>query len=171
MLQKYLSRLRGLKKERKPLPNTIFKKPLHFIAFGFGVGAIPFAPGTFGTLLAACFYSLILDFSFSTRLIITLLLTIVAIIICGKVSRNIKIHDHPGMCLDEFPGFFVAMLFAPQTMKGLIIAFILFRIFDILKPWPINWIDKNIHGGFGMVFDDVVAGIVVALIFIVSGYF
>lgn len=165
MLRTYFDGLKRFKKDRLPIPEGVFEKPLYFIAFGFGVGIIPFAPGTFGTLFAAFLYSLLPILSFSSHLIITVFITIISIFICDKVSREIELHDHPGMCLDEFPGFFVSMLFAPAGWVGLISAIILFRIFDIIKPWPINWIDKNVHGGFGMVLDDVLAGVYVSVIF------
>lgn len=161
-----LNYLKRFKKESLPMPEGVFEKPLYFIAFGFGTGIIPFAPGTFGTLFAVFLYSLLPALSFSSHLIITTIITVLSIFICDKVSREIELHDHPGMCLDEFPGFFVSMLFAPTGWIGLVAAFLLFRIFDIIKPWPINWIDKNVHGGFGMVLDDVLAGVYVSIIFV-----
>ena len=166
MLRTYFDSVKRFKKDRLPIPDGIFEKPLYFIAFGFGVGIIPFAPGTFGTLFAVFLYSLLPTLSFSSHLIITVIITMLSIFICDKVSREIELHDHPGMCLDEFPGFFVSMLFAPAGWVGLISAFLLFRFFDIIKPWPINWIDKNVHGGFGMVLDDVLAGVYVSVIFL-----
>ena len=154
------------KKKSYPIPDAVFQKPLYFIAFGFGTGVIPVAPGTFGTLFAMFLYALLPPLSFIYHLAITLLLIVASIYICGKVSREIKLHDHTGMCLDEFPGFFVSMLFAPSGWMGMLFAFLLFRFFDIVKPWPINWVDKHVHGGFGMVLDDVLAGVFVSIIFL-----
>ena len=165
---KWIKPLKQFKKDIPPVPPAVFQRPLYFIAFGFGMGAIPFAPGTFGTLFAAFLYALLPDLSLWPRFAITLIVTLLSIYICDKVSKEIQCHDHPGMCLDEFPGFFTAMLFAPQTAIGIISAFLLFRFFDIIKPWPINWIDKHVHGGFGMVLDDVMAGVFTTVIFLLA---
>jgi phosphatidylglycerophosphatase A len=84
--------------------------------------------------------------------------------ICGRVSHDIGIHDHPGITIDEFVGFFVTMIHAPKGVSWIILGFILFRVFDILKPWPIHTLDEKIQGGFGIVLDDIVAGIYACLI-------
>jgi phosphatidylglycerophosphatase A len=151
-------------KAKMPIPARVFQDPLLFVAFGFGSGIAPFAPGTFGTLLAAILYALLPAMSFMTQLIGTLCVVAFCIWICSLASRRIAVHDHPGMCLDEFAGFAVAMLGSPNRFPYLVAAFLLFRFFDIIKPWPISWADKHIHGGFGMVFDDVLAGAVTALL-------
>ncbi len=141
-------------------PHTIWKKPLHFIAFGFGSGAMPIAPGTFGTLMAIPFYLLFLQpLSLLHYCLFTLIFIIISCYICDRVSRDIQVYDHPGICLDEFAGFFIAMINAPQGFTWLLAGFILFRLFDILKPWPIYWLDQHLHGGIGIVLDDVFAGI------------
>jgi len=74
------------------------------------------------------------------------------------------IHDHPGIVWDEFVGFWIAMIGLPVTWSSIIAGFFLFRIFDILKPWPIGWIDKNFHSGLGIMLDDVVAGLATAIV-------
>lgn len=142
-----------------PIPNSVWKNPLHFIAFGFGSGAIPVAPGTFGTLLAIPLYLLFSLFSFPIYLLLTILFVIGSMWICHQVSKEINVHDHQGMNLDEFAGYLVTMIHAPKGFIWILIGFVLFRVFDILKPWPIGWVDEKISGGFGMVFDDVLAGI------------
>ncbi len=141
------------------IPDSVWTNPLHFIAFGFGSGTIPFAPGTFGTLFAIPFYLMAHVFSNLTYLFITLLVVLASILICEKVSRDVSVDDHQGMCLDEFAGFFVTMINAPYGWQWVVLGFILFRVFDIWKPWPIRFFDKNLHGGFGMIFDDVLAGL------------
>lgn len=150
--------VKSKKKERFAIPEKVWQDPLYFIAFGFGSGTIPFAPGTFGTLMAIPFYLLMRPLSLYPYLLVTLLVIIGSSWISQRVSSEIAIHDHPGMCVDEFAGFFVTMIAAPIGWIWILLGFILFRIFDILKPWPINYIDKNVHGGFGMILDDVVAG-------------
>lgn len=147
-----------------PIPETVWQQPLYFVAFGFGSGAMPFAPGTFGTLMAIPFYLLLQPLSLYAYLITVLGFIIISSWICQYVSRKIAVHDHPGMCLDEFAGFFVTMIHAPAGWHWILLGFILFRLFDIWKPWPISILDEKIHGGFGMVLDDIVAGVFAMLI-------
>ncbi|MEO8402341.1 MAG: phosphatidylglycerophosphatase A [Gammaproteobacteria bacterium] len=142
-----------------PIPRSVWEKPTHFIAFGFGSGAIPVAPGTFGTLVAIPFYLAFQNLPLSIYFIIILLITIGSMWLCERVSNEIKVEDHQGMCLDEIVGYLVTMLAAPHGLKWIILGFILFRIFDIWKPWPINIVDQRVHGGIGVILDDVLAGV------------
>jgi phosphatidylglycerophosphatase A len=75
------------------------------------------------------------------------------------VSKEIHVHDHPGMCIDEVVGYLVTMFGAPHGFRWIVLGFIAFRIFDIWKPWPIHIIDQKVKGGFGMILDDILAGI------------
>lgn len=142
-----------------PIPESIWQKPSHFIAFGFGSGAIPVAPGTFGTLLAIPFYLALRYLPNGIYLAVVILIMLGSMWLCSKVSRELKVHDHQGMNIDEFVGYLVTMYAAPHGIKWIFIGFILFRLFDILKPQPIRYIDEKFTGGIGMVLDDVVAGI------------
>lgn len=142
-----------------PVPDSIWQKPSHFIAFGFGSGAIPFAPGTFGTLVAVPLYLLMQSLSHGLYLFLLLLIIIGSSWLCDKVSNEIGVEDHQGMCLDEIVGFLVTMYAAPHGIKWIILGFIFFRIYDIWKPWPIQFIDEKVKNGFGMILDDVLAGI------------
>ncbi|MEM9242913.1 MAG: phosphatidylglycerophosphatase A [Pseudomonadota bacterium] len=142
------------------VPRSVWRNPWHFIAFGFGSGAVPVAPGTFGTLVAIPFYLLLNQLHLIYYLIAVLIIAIFAIILSDKVSREIKVHDHPGMNIDEFVGFFVTMINAPSGWQWIVIGFVLFRFFDIIKPPPIGWIDRHVQGGFGMILDDVLAGLI-----------
>lgn len=151
-----------------PVPQSIWHKPSHFVAFGFGSGAIPWMPGTFGTLLAIPFYGLTKNFSFYFYLVFCLVFMLGAIFLCDRVSKELSIHDHPGMNIDEFVGFFFAMLFVKPSVFTIISAFILFRFFDIVKPFPLKWLDQNINGGFGMIIDDAVAGLFTSIVLWVS---
>lgn len=146
-------------KPKASLPDNIWQNPLYFIAFGFGSGAIPFAPGTFGTLLAIPFYLLLRPLPPSAYIIFVIVFIIFTSWLSDRISREINIHDHPGMCIDEFAGFFVTMICAPSGFIWIILGVILFRLFDIWKPWPIRLLDEKVHGGFGMIIDDVVAGL------------
>jgi phosphatidylglycerophosphatase A len=146
-------------KPRLPIPKTIWQNPLHFIAFGFGAGALPYAPGTWGTLITIPIYLALSTLPFTCYLGITFFIMLSSMWICDKVSREINIHDHPGMCLDEVVGFLITMIGVPHGIGWVIAGFLLFRLFDIWKPAPIGYIDKQVGGGFGMILDDVVAGI------------
>jgi phosphatidylglycerophosphatase A len=147
-----------------PIPSTIWTNPWHFIAFGFGTGALPIAPGTFGTLIAIPLYLFLATFSHTTYVVLTLMITFFSVWLCEKVSREIKVHDHQGMCIDEVVGYLVTMAFAPYGWRWMLLGFVLFRLFDIWKPWPVRQIDTHVHGGFGMILDDVAAGIYSLLI-------
>lgn len=152
------------KKPKPPLPPAIWQRPLYFFAFGLGSGAMPFAPGTFGTLLAIPFYLLLQPLSFTAYLIFVVIFIILSSWACDYVSRQINVHDHPGMTIDEFAGYFVTMINAPHGWQWVVLGFLLFRFFDIVKPWPIRFLDKHVHGGFGIVLDDIVAGLFAMII-------
>jgi len=147
-----------------PIPDTVWQNPLHFVAFGFGTGTIPVAPGTFGTLIAIPFYLLMQPLSWPAYLAVTLLIIFGSIWICSKATRDIGVEDHQGMCLDEVVGFIVTMFAVPHGWQWILMGFILFRLFDIWKPWLIRLADQHVHGGFGIILDDVLAGVVSCLI-------
>ena len=138
---------------------TVLSNPIHLIAFGFGSGLAPKAPGTFGTLVAIPPYLLLEPLSLTNFLIVLIILSLVSFYIAGKSAQLLGVHDHGGIVIDEICGYLVTMALAPSGWQWIIIGFILFRIFDILKPWPINLLDKNVSGGIGIVLDDLMAGI------------
>jgi phosphatidylglycerophosphatase A len=141
------------------LNRKVMKNPIHFLAFGFGSGLAPFAPGTFGTLIAIPLYLLMLNFSFSMYLLLVAIVCIIGVWICDKSSKMLGVHDHSGIVWDEFAGFFITMIAAPAGWIWIVAGFALFRLFDIWKPWPISWLDKKVEGGLGIMIDDIVAGI------------
>ncbi len=147
-----------------PIPETVWQNPLHFVAFGFGTGTLPFAPGTFGTLIAIPFYLAMEHLSPLMYLLITILVTLVSIWICNKVTNEIGVEDHQGMNLDEIVGFLVTMFYAPHGWHWIVLGFLLFRLFDIWKPWPVRYVDEHMTGGLGIILDDVLAGIYSCLI-------
>jgi phosphatidylglycerophosphatase A len=146
------------------IPDSAFQKPLNFVAFGFGSGVAPVAPGTFGTLLAIPFFLLFAHLSLALYLLMLLVFSVFSTWLLTRVSVEIGEHDHTGMNLDEFVGYFFTMIAVPPTALNILIGFVLFRLFDIWKPYPISWVDKNVHGGFGMIFDDILAGLVSCII-------
>jgi len=137
----------------------VFTNPINFLAFGFGSGLTPKAPGTFGTLACIPLYWLIADFQLTHYLAICLFVSIIGIFICGYTSKQLKVHDHPGIVWDEFAGYLITMIGISFSWVNVLLGFILFRLFDILKPWPINSLDKRVTGGFGIMIDDVLAGL------------
>lgn len=141
------------------VPKSVWKNPVHFLAFGCGAGTVEKAPGTFGTLAAIPVYLLIQHLDHSVYFGILVVTFLVGIYLCGQTSKDLGVHDHSGIVWDEFVGYWITMWLAPTGWLYIILGFVLFRLFDIWKPWPISWIDKKVHGGFGIMLDDVLAGV------------
>ena len=138
--------------------------PIHLLAFGFGSGAAPKAPGTWGTLAAVLIYWPLSQLSPEHYLLMLLVTSVMGIYICGQTARDLGVHDHGSIVWDEFVGFWITMFAAPVGWVWVVVGFVLFRFFDIIKPWPISWIDKKITGGFGIMLDDVTAGVMAAVV-------
>lgn len=137
---------------------------VHLLATGFGSGLAPVSPGTFGTLAAIPFYLMFVYAPAWTFWLFTLITCLVGPYICGKAADDIGVHDHKAIVWDEFAGFFITMLLVPFSWINVAVGFALFRFFDILKPWPISVLDKKLHGGLGIMLDDVLAGVISAVI-------
>ncbi len=133
--------------------------PVHFLAFGLGSGLAPKAPGTFGTLAAIPLYLLLSYLSLPMYALVLVLASLLGIWLCGKTAKDLGVHDHPGIVWDEFCGYWLTMLAAPSGWFWIILGFILFRLFDIWKPWPISLADRRIPGGMGIMVDDLIAGL------------
>ena len=134
------------------------KNPVHFLALGFGSGLIPLMPGTFGSAAAIPLLILSANMPVMVFIAFTVFASIFGIYLCGKTADDMQVHDHGSIVWDEVAGMFITFLFVPITAPSLLAGFVLFRIFDILKPWPIGPIDKRLHGGTGIMLDDIVAG-------------
>jgi len=145
------------------IPPAVWRDPLCVIALGFGAGALPKAPGTWGTLMALPFYLLLARLPVPEYLALTIVLFALGIWICGKAGRVLGVQDHGAIVWDEMVGFWVTMAAAPSGWLWIVVGFVLFRLFDIWKPWPISWLDRRVSGGFGVMADDVLAGIYAAL--------
>ncbi|MCP3667335.1 MAG: phosphatidylglycerophosphatase A [Gammaproteobacteria bacterium] len=141
------------------LPPPDWRNPVHLLAFGLGSGAAPKAPGTFGTLAAVPLYLLVQPLSAINYLLLVITLFLVGVWLCDRTSKDLGVHDHGGIVWDEWVGLLITLWLAPMGWHWLIVGFLLFRFFDILKPWPIGWLDQRIHGGLGIMLDDVVAGL------------
>jgi len=135
------------------------RSPTLMLAFGFGSGLSKYAPGTLGTIAAVPLWWLLTQLSQPLYLGLVLVAAIVGVSICGRAAEQLGVHDHGGIVWDEFVGLWVAMAFLPVSPVSLVLGFSLFRFFDIVKPWPISWLDKNISGGLGIMIDDIAAGL------------
>jgi len=148
---------------RQKLSPSLLKNPVHFLALGFGSGLAPKAPGTFGTLMAVPLYLILQPLTLTYYLLTVLIICIAGIYICDKSAALMGEHDHPGIVWDEFAGYFITMIAVPFDWLWILLGFALFRLFDILKPQPIRWLDKHVKGGFGIMIDDILAGIMAAV--------
>jgi len=149
------------------------RNPVHFLALGFGSGLAPKAPGTFGTLVAVPIYLLIAELPLVAYAGVVIAAALVGIWLCGRTAADLGVHDHPAIVWDEIVGYLVAMIAAPPGLVWLVLGFLLFRCFDIWKPWPISYLDRKIHGGIGIMIDDLLAGglalLVLQLVAVLSG--
>lgn len=133
--------------------------PWHFLALGFGSGLAKKAPGTFGTLAAIPLYLLLSPLPLVWYLLATAIAVVAGVYICDRASKDMGVHDHGAIVWDEVAGLLITMIAAPAGIVWLLVGFVLFRIFDILKPWPIRVLDARVHGGLGIMADDVLAGL------------
>ena len=152
-----------------PIPPALWRNPLCMVALGFGAGALPRAPGTWGTLAAVPIYLLLSRLALSQYLLLLTVLFLAGVWICGITVRKLGVQDHAAIVWDEMVGFWVSMAAAPPGWMWLLTGFVLFRLFDIWKPWPIAWLDRRIAGGLGVMADDLVAGLYAALCLHLSG--
>jgi len=141
----------------------LMRQPVHFLAFGFGAGLLPRAPGTFGTLIAIPIVAFVMQFGWQVHLMFAIAACVTGVWICGESARRLGVHDHSGIVWDEIAGFAITMLAVPATWYGFLAGFALFRLFDIWKPWPIREADHRLHGGLGIMLDDVLAGVFAAV--------
>ena len=143
----------------KKISTTLLKDPRHLLSLGFGSGLAPKAPGTFGTLAAIPFYLLMALYLSDLAYVIVCVATfLLGIYLCQHTTNALGVDDHPAIVWDEFVGLFITLLFVPLSLTTLVLGFVFFRFFDILKPWPISVIDSRIKGGLGVMLDDVLAG-------------
>ncbi len=159
-----------MNKDAKVEARTVFTDPVNFLAFGFGTGLAPFAPGTFGSIPGLLLFWLTLDFGLYVQSAMALALVVAGVWVCGESARRIGVHDHGGIVWDEIAGMYITLFAAPPTMGGFLAGFLLFRAADIVKPWPIRDLDHRIHGGLGIMLDDLVAAVYAALSLALYGW-
>ncbi len=133
--------------------------PAHFFALGFGSGLAPKAPGTFGTLVGFPLFWLIFNYSFSTQLMIIAVLFLFGIYVCDKTSKDLGVSDHGAIVWDEIVAMMLVLTIAHLHWLTCLLAFLLFRLFDIWKPFPISYFDAKLKNGFGVMFDDLLAAL------------
>jgi phosphatidylglycerophosphatase A len=155
---------------RKNIAKQVLTDPVHILAFGFGTGLAPIAPGTVGSLLGVGLAWLTLDLGLMTHIGIGVGLFLAGIWICGESARRIGVHDHGGIVWDEICGMYLTLLVAPPQLSAWILGFLLFRGFDIVKPWPIRDLDHRLGGGVGIMLDDLVAALYAALLLALYGW-
>lgn len=159
-----------------PKSRLSMTNPWHLLATGFGSGLSPVVPGTMGTLASVPFYLLLAQLPLMLYIVVVIAASLIGIKICQVTSDDMQVHDHGSIVWDEFAGFWITMLIVPVLQlpvfewKWLLAGFVLFRFFDMVKPWPIGWLDKCVHGGLGIMLDDLVAGVMSALALALVGY-
>ena len=145
------------------------KNPLLFLAYGGGCGLVPKMPGTIGSLLAIpLYYGLFAIAPPSVLVGIAAGMFVIGIPLCSYANRTTQTHDSRAIVWDEVVGFFIVLLYTPHSWQWLCAAFICFRFFDAVKPFPISWLDKNLRGGFGVMADDLVAATATIIVIAVS---
>ena len=147
-----------------PIPKGFLKNPVHLLALGFGTGCAPKMPGTIGTLVGILFYFPLVSLSsaypsWPVYIGVTIALFLLGIWLCDVTANHLGVHDHGGIVWDEIVGFLITMTMVPFDWRFILLGFVLFRLFDIWKPWPISWLDNRVSGGLGIMLDDVLAGI------------
>jgi phosphatidylglycerophosphatase A len=136
---------------------AMLRDPGHLLALGFGSGLMPKGPGTAGTIVGVAIYWSLAGVSQGVFLTLVAVAFVVGIWLCGRTAATLGVHDHPAIVWDEIVGYLFTMAFVEPGILAAILGFIAFRVFDIFKPWPIGLLDRRIHGGFGIMLDDLLA--------------
>ena len=150
--------------------HAIGRRLIHFAAFGFGAGHAPVAPGTFGTLVAVPIYLVLREGGLAVYIGAVLAMFAIGIWLCGIAERDLGAQDAPGIVWDEIVGYLIAMLAVPTGWPWTVAGFALFRLFDIVKPFPIRTLERRVGGGLGVMLDDALAGLYVLAILHVAAY-
>lgn len=142
----------------RPTLGFAWSHPAHVLALGFGTGVAPIAPGTVGTLVAFPLHALLARWCSPLQiLLVAVALFAIGVWACGRTSRALGLSDHSGINWDEIVAFLIVLVFTPGGWGWQLLAFLLFRVFDVVKPQPIRYFDRNVKGGFGVMLDDLLA--------------
>ena len=142
-----------------------------FLAYGFGSGLSRFAPGTMGTLIAIPFVFGLKQLPLAPYLFMLLATFILGIYLCGVTADRLGKHDPGGIVWDEMVGYWLTVTFVPLQWQWLLAAFLLFRFFDILKPWPIKSLERYFSGGLGIMADDIMAAVYAMMVLAIVARF
>lgn len=137
--------------------------PVHWFALGFGSGLMPKAPGTWGSVVGLAVFAPLLLLPTWLYAALLCVAAVLGVYICDKSARDWGVHDHGAIVWDEVVGMGIALIALPLSLWSCVLAFALFRLFDIWKPWPVNVLDQNLKGGFGIMADDIAAGVMAAV--------
>lgn len=148
----------------------VLRDPVLFVAFGLGAGLAPVAPGTFGSALGLLLAWLLSGAALEWRIAAGAVLVAAGFLLCGTSARRIGVNDHSGIVLDEIAAMYLVLLFVPPSILLWALAFALFRLFDIWKPWPIRDLDHRLSGSPGIMLDDLAAALYAALILRFGGW-
>ena len=141
------------------------RDPWVFVATGFGCGFVPVAPGTVGSIVGVVVWLFVLaDQDFYARAAAALAAFFAGVLIVDRVAKRHRPGDAPAIVLDEIVGVWFALLFAPKSPAWVAAGFVLFRIADIAKPWPVSWADTRVTGGLGIMADDLIAGLMATVV-------
>lgn len=144
---------------------ALLSTPAGWLACGFGSGLAPVAQGTFGSFAAILPWLLLRHLSLPINLLVIVIGFVIGVIACDIAGRALGVDDHRSLVWDEFVGQWIALLPALLAPWWCVVAgFVLFRFFDVLKPWPIRWLDRHVKGGLGVMLDDVLAGAIAAIV-------
>ena len=152
------------------LAKTVLTDPVHLLAFGLGTGLSPVAPGTVGSMLGVVLAWLALGLPLVAQVGVGVALVAVGIWLCGESARRIGVHDHSGIVWDEIAAMYLVLFWLPFEPLTWAAGFLLFRLFDIWKPWPISDLDHRMKGGAGIMLDDLVAALYAALLLAFGGW-
>ncbi|MGR3984363.1 MAG: phosphatidylglycerophosphatase A [Gammaproteobacteria bacterium] len=156
-------RLPGRPKGPRPGWRDVFRSPAHFFALGFGSGLSPWAPGTFGTLAALPFFFALHALGAAAYFLAVLAAFFIGIRMCARTAESLGHHDHSAIVWDEMVGLWVTLFLIPPSWSAVLAGFVLFRLFDVVKPWPIRQ-SERLGGGAGIMLDDLLAGLLANLV-------
>lgn len=142
-----------------PVAPRLLREPVHFFALGFGSGLVPRAPGTAGTVVGVVLDPLLRLLGPESRILIVALMFAAGVWLCGESARRLGTHDHSAIVWDEIVGYLALMLVLPAGWPWALAGFVVFRFFDIVKPWPIRQLDHGVGGGLGIMLDDIMAAV------------
>lgn len=138
--------------------------PGHLLAIGLGTGLMPKAPGTWGSVLAVPIFIVLAPYGQAAYAAAVAALFLAGVYLAGRTARALGIHDHNAIVIDEVAGMLATWVGAEPGWLAIGLGFVLFRIFDIAKPWPIRRIDRDVQGGVGIMLDDLLAGAMAAIV-------